>query len=79
MLRFDGKAKGSEWRREGKGDEEGNAADADASVSSAFLNSHATNRTRIVPGVIGFVRLVTNCVTLDRLPSSPPLTLSPST
>lgn len=48
-----------------------NAADADASVSSAFLNSHATNRTRIVPGVIGFMRLVTNSVTLDRLPSFP--------
>lgn len=48
-----------------------NAADADASVSSAFLNSHATNRTRIVPGVIGFMRLVTNSVTLDRLPYFP--------
>lgn len=59
----------------GRGRRKGNAADADASVSSAFLNSHATNRTRIVPGVIGFVRLVTNCVTLDRLPSSLPHSL----
>lgn len=60
----------------GRGRGKRNAADADASVSSAFLNSHATNRTRIVPGVIGFMRLVTNSVTLDRLPSSLPL--SPS-
>lgn len=58
-------------RGRGRGRGKRNAADADASVSSAFLNSHATNRTRIVPGVIGFMRLVTNSVTLDRLPSFP--------
>lgn len=58
-------------RGRGRRRRERNAADADASVSSAFLNWHATNRTRIVPGVIGFMRLVTNSVTLDRLPSFP--------
>lgn len=63
-------------RGRGRGRVKRNAADADASVSSAFLNSHATNRTRIVPGVIGFMRLVTNSVTLDRVPYSLPL--SPS-
>lgn len=58
-------------RGRGRRRRERNAADADASVSSAFLNSHATNRTRIVPGVIGFMRLVTNSVTLNPVPSFP--------